>query len=364
MRKRTVQKLAPYKPVSHAGAWTGQQFSNDSSWLHVFTDEQVAEMRAAVAYWSSRGTTFDGVRSPAELLPSLMPLLRLARNELASRGFLLLRGVPVDGLSRDEAATLYWAIGMLVGVGTTQNAAAEFLCPVTDRGVKFGYSKDTNEQNARGYQSRADLNFHCDPTDVVALLCLRKAMSGGLSAIVSSEMIFNIIAEEAPEHLPILMRGFPYDRKGENSGDEAPVTPRIPVFALHGDRVSCRYARSYISGGADKLGTALTADEIAALDFFDGVARRSDVVLHMAFEPGDIQLLNNYTTLHGRTAYEDHADPDQRRFLYRLWLMLDGRPWNAEDDALRYGFARFGNLGRTLEEWRMMQGSKQASKAV
>jgi len=364
MRRRTVQEFADYKPVSHAGAWSPQQFSNDFSWLHVFTAEQVSEMRAVVAYWSSRRTTFDGVQSPAELLPSLMPLMRTARNELASRGFLLLRGVPVGGLSREEAATLYWAIGMLLGVGTTQNAAAEFLCPVTDRGVKFGYSKETNEQNARGYQSRADLNFHCDPTDVVALLCFRKAMSGGLSAIVSSETIFHIIAQEAPEHLPILMRGFPYDRKGENLANEGPVTQRIPVFAFHGDRVSCRYARSYINGGADKLGEALTAEEIAALDFFDGVARRSDVVLHMAFEPGDIQLLNNYTTLHGRTSYEDHVDPERRRFLYRLWLMLDGQPWDAEDDALRYGFARFGNLGRTLEEWRMIQGGKQASVSV
>lgn len=359
-----MPKFTPYKPVSHAGAWSPKQFSDDLSWLHVFTDEQVAEMRAAVAIWRSRGTTFERVQSPAGLLPSLVPLAKIARNELASRGFLLLRGVPVDELSRDEAATLYWAIGMLIGVGTTQNAAGEFLCPVTDRGVKFGYSKETNEQNARGYQSRADLNFHCDPSDVVALLCLRKAMSGGLSAIVSSETIFNIIAQEAPEHLPILMRGFPYDRKGENWVTEGSVTPRIPVFALHGDRVSCRYARSYINGGADKLGVALTAHEVAALDFFDSVARRSDVVLHMAFEPGDIQLVNNYTALHGRTSYQDHADPEQRRFLYRLWLMLDGQPWDAEDDALRNGFARFGNLGRTLEEWRVIQGGKRASVSV
>ena len=106
--------------------------------------------------------------------------------------------------------------GKLLGVGTTQNAAGDFLCPITDRGVKFGYTKETNAPNARGYQSRADLNFHCDPTDVVALLCLRKAMSGGLSAIVSSETIYNVIAEEAPQHLPVLSQGFAYDRKNEN----------------------------------------------------------------------------------------------------------------------------------------------------
>ena len=345
-----------YLPVSHPGAWRPSQFTADTSWLHIFTDQQVVEMRNAVADWRARGLTFDAIHSVEEQLPSLVPLMQTAKDELATRGFLLLRGLPVREFSDQESATLYWAIGKLLGRGTTQNAAAEFLCSVTDRGVKFGYSRGTNEQNARGYQSRADLNFHCDPTDVVALLCLRKALSGGMSAIVSSETIYNIIAEEAPQHLPILTRGFPYDRKNENFSTEEPITTRIPVFKRQGDRMSCRYARSYINGAAEKLAEPLTAEEVAALDYFDTVARRSDIVLHMAFEPGDIQLVNNFTTLHGRTSYVDHPNPEQRRFLYRLWLMLDGQPWDGESDALRYAFARFGNLGITLDEWRVRQG--------
>ena len=187
-------------------------------------------------------------------------------------------------------------------------------------------------------------------------------MSGGLSAIVSSETIFNIIAEEAPQHLPVLLRGFPYDRKNENFPEEEPVTPRIPVFDRNDDRVSCRYARSYINGAAEKLAQPLTAQEVAALDYFEAVSRRSDVVLHMAFEPGDIQLLNNYTTLHGRTSYEDHPEPERRRFLYRLWLMLDGQPWEGEGDPLRHAFARFGNLGLSLAEWRSRRTGKQAAE--
>ena len=353
---------AMYLPVSHPAAWRPGQFSGDTSWLHSFTDRQVEQMRNAVALWRSLGLTFDAIHSPQDQLSSLVPLMQTAKAELATRGFLLLRGLPVAEFSDKEAATLYWAIGMLLGRGTTQNAAGEFLCPVTDRGVKFGYTQATNAQNARGYQSRADLNFHCDPTDVVALLCIRKAMSGGLSAIVSSETIFNIIAEEAPQHLPVLLRGFPYDRKNENFPEEEPVTPRIPVFVRHDDRVSCRYARSYINGAAEKLAQPLTAQEVAALDYFEAVSRRSDVVLHMAFEPGDIQLLNNYTTLHGRTSYEDHPEPERRRFLYRLWLMLDGQPWEGEGDPLRHAFARFGNLGLSLAEWRSRRTGKQAAE--
>ena len=44
------------------------------------------------------------------------------------------------------------------------------------------------------------------------------------------------------------------ERKGEECSGEAPVTPCIPAFVRHGDGVSCRYARSYLIGGAQKLG--------------------------------------------------------------------------------------------------------------
>ena len=47
----------------------------------------------------------------------------------------------------------------------------------------------------------------------------------------------------------------------------------------------------------------------------------------MTFEPGDIQLVCNHSTLHSRTAYEDYEEPERRRHLLRLWLACaDGPP--------------------------------------
>jgi hypothetical protein len=40
----------------------------------------------------------------------------------------------------------------------------------------------------------------------------------------------------------------------------------------------------------------------------------------MDFAPGDIQLLNNFVTLHTRRAYEDWPEPERKRHLLRLWL--------------------------------------------
>jgi hypothetical protein len=37
----------------------------------------------------------------------------------------------------------------------------------------------------------------------------------------------------------------------------------------------------------------------------------------------DVQLLSNHTVLHSRSAYEDHAEPEKKRHLLRLWLSFD-----------------------------------------
>lgn len=341
-----------FAPVATPAAWKAEDFANDLSWLHVFTKIQLDEIRHAVSLWRAQALSFGDIREPERLLPSWVQWAAQIKVELASRGFVLLRGLPVEEMSDEDAARAYWAVGMLLGTGVTQNAKGDLVCPVTNAGVDFGYSGSAAQRNVRGYMSNADLNYHCDPTDIVGLLCLRKAKAGGESTIVSTSSIYNRIAEQHPGHMSVLMRGFHYDRKGEQLSDEQLITARIPVFVRHDQRVSCRYARSYLLGGAEKLGIALTDAERAAIDCFDSVARSEDLVLRMAFEPGDIQLLNNCTTVHGRTAYEDHPDPERRRYLYRLWLMMNSeRPWNEESEVMRHAFARFGNLGLSRDEW-------------
>jgi hypothetical protein len=40
----------------------------------------------------------------------------------------------------------------------------------------------------------------------------------------------------------------------------------------------------------------------------------------MDLQPGDIQLINNYTILHSRTGFVDGPEPHQQRHMLRLWL--------------------------------------------
>ena len=349
--------IADHQPVEGPSVWRGCDFDADASWVHALDTSQQAALVGVARQWERQGRDFRSLRSSEafKALDALRPLAATVKREVQSRGFVLVRGVPVADMSATQIQLAYWAIGLLLGQGLTQNARADFLCPVTDMGVDFGYSGAESQRNVRGYQSKADLNYHCDPSDMVSLLCVRKAVSGGRSSIVSTPAIYNEIVRRHPEHLPVLLRGFPYDRKAEQGPHEVPVTERIPVFVRHAQRVSCRYARSYILGGAQKT-QPLSERELAALDCFDAIARRDDMPLYMDFEPGDIQFVNNLTVVHGRTAYEDHADPALRRFLWRLWLQFgDEAPWGEESPVMRWAFARFGELGRSVQEWQQAQ---------
>jgi len=57
-----------------------------------------------------------------------------------------------------------------------------------------------------------------------------------------------------------------------------------------------------------------------ALEAFDALVNDPSNRVEMDFLPGDIQLINNYHVLHGRTEVVDHDEPERKRLLKRLWL--------------------------------------------
>ena len=52
----------------------------------------------------------------------------------------------------------------------------------------------------------------------------------------------------------------------------------------------------------------------------DELCADPDYHVFMELEPGDMQFVNNYHILHGRSAYEDDAATGRQRHLKRLWL--------------------------------------------
>ena len=214
-------------------------------------------------------------------------------------------------------------------------------CSQNGKGHVLGHVKNLGLDYAaaatRGYQTSARLPYHTDSSDIVGLLCLKTAQSGGLSSVVSSTTIYNEVLKRRPDLMPVLMQPFYRTRWGEIPEGKMPWA-EVPVFMPHEGRVISHYVRSAIRKGQDLPGAPQITDlQVEALDLVDSIAADPEVHLDMTFEPGDIQLVCNHGLYHSRTAYEDWPNPEDRRHLLRLWLATPSGRTLPEGLIERYG---------------------------
>ena len=318
MRDESVHR----ERVAAACAWTASELEADGSWIHELGADEIAELESALAASKRCG------KSMLELTKADFPLPRLAARFACmwsqledGRGVVLIRGVPVERYDLEDVQRLYWGIGIHFGIAIAQNSRGDHIGHVRDLGLKWGEIRDG--EVVRGYLTTTNLPFHSDATDLVALLCIQKARAGGTSSIVSSTAIYNALLATAPHLLDVLFRGFYYSLRGEGSGGVAQVSShRVPLFSYYDGKLSGRYVRKTIETAAEVGGVRLNDEEVEALDAVDRLARSDALRFDMQFEPGDIQILNNYVTFHSRTDYEDHAEPHLKRHLLRMWLQV------------------------------------------
>jgi hypothetical protein len=167
------------------------------------------------------------------------------------RGFVLVRGVPVERYGERDATLAYWGLGLHLGRAVSQNAAGDVLGHVRDLGVAPG------DPTVRLYKTREQLGFHTDGADVIGLLCLRPARSGGTSRIASSAAIYNEILRRRPELVATLYEAFPFDRNGE----ERPGEP--PFFSIPLCRYGDGWLRTFTSVGTSATRSATPARRVS-----------------------------------------------------------------------------------------------------
>src|SRR6266481_3834535 len=170
--------------IRHPSAWYGRDLVNDSSWIVHLRPDHLAEIAAAIGSVTRRGLPFAALTKDDFPLPTLGPQLRQWQDEIVNgRGFYVLRGLNTEAYSDEQVGTIFWAMGLHLGRAVTQNPKGDLLGHVYDHGRRYG------DIDVRGYETSAHLPFHTDSGDIVGLLCLRRAASGGLSSVVSAVTI-------------------------------------------------------------------------------------------------------------------------------------------------------------------------------
>jgi hypothetical protein len=308
----------PEHPIDGAATWLGTDLqAHPEQWMYSITETDAAELIGAVEVVKKRGTPLERISPRGFPLPTFGPKLqRFVRQIADAWGFVLLRGFPVDGLNLEEIRAMYFGALTHMGVPVAQSVRNELLTSVRAEG--------DGARARRPYQTNMYLDYHSDMADLVGLLCINPAKTGGISRIMSASAVHNIVQRERPDLLSVLYEEpYYYSWQNEQSADQPPYY-WAHIFSWFQERLDTRLAVTAIRAAQEKVPECprMTEDQGKALEFVLQVQRdhESELVLDMSFQPGDVQVLDNSKVWHGRTAYEDFEEPDRRRHLLRVWL--------------------------------------------
>lgn len=316
-------------PITAPSAWKGSELAQDDTWIFHLSDASLSDIADALARCHA-----SGVKAP-DMAKEHFPVKGQLKEDIAffceelenGRGFILIRGLNKAGYDEEDLSTIYYGIGLHMGIPVSQNPKGDML------GVVASVA-DPNQRDSRVYETNTYLPYHTDLSDVVGLLSIRKAKSGGMSSLVSAVTVYNEILNKHPEYIGLLYRPLYYNHLGED------LPSLTPLFSFHNGKLACRYLRKYIEDGHAIRNVKLSTVEIEALDLIDSIIHDKTISMDMMLEAGDIQFANNYTVMHSRTRFEDDDDPEKARRLLRLWLKMPNARSLAPEFPGRNGIPR------------------------
>lgn len=338
-----------FEPITLPSAWNGSYLSqNPHIWMYELTDSDKATIDAGVRHFQGLNKTMEEMK--VQDFPVSEEFLRKIQDwkrELTGqgRGFQVLRGVPVKEWTMKQSEIFFFALGKYLG-----NPGAQDI-----EGSLLGHVKNIGETGKveRPYRKSVDIAYHCDGADIVGLLCMHSAKSGGASRIVSSVTAYNELLKH-PRGQEYVHRLFGkvllFTRKTFG------LSPYLPVYPLRQDgRGVLRsywnqefYLKSYRHPENGTLTENGRADPfvVEAVEAYDAILNRDitlarareerllgmrsqeegaagetqqeqqqekqeqseELGLSMYLQQGDVQLVSNHFVLHARTEFTDYTD--------------------------------------------------------
>jgi Taurine catabolism dioxygenase TauD, TfdA family len=322
---------APLQPVVDPAGWSPGDLGPVETWSYRITERDIGELSDAVASVRRNRIPIEGVARDNFPLKSFADVLTDVRRELIDgRGIVMLQNFPIDRFDREAQAIAYLGLGTYIGHTMSQNRQGHILGHVKDLGGDYA------DPNTRGYMTRAEMLFHADACDYVGLLCLHGAKRGGDSRVASSVTVYNRILERRPDLAEVLCENFYRSRSGEVNPGEDPWFVQ-PIFSFVDGYFSATGAGAAIDKAQKLPGVPpYTPAQLEAVELYRKTV--DECAIDIGFEPGDIQFLNNFVTLHTRREYEDWPEESRKRHLLRLWLSdPNGRPIPKEQREGRSG---------------------------
>ena len=241
-------------------------------------------------------------------------------------GFAIVDRLPVDRWSLASSRAIWWLLASLVARPVAQKWDGTSIYDVTDLGKPPGNGMRPDVTNYE-QNFHTDNSYNNEPPHYVGLLCVRTAMEGGVSGIVSFATAHEEMRKRHPELLDRLFKPFYFDRQREHAPDDV-MTTHHPMFErlseAGGDKIVARLSRFQVTNGHKIAGTPLDNEGVAALEAFEAILNEPGLAARFHFEPGQMQLIDNRALGHKRTGFRDWPEAERKRLLVRLWLRDTG----------------------------------------
>ena len=268
------------EPVRGPAVWTGADLAISPWWGVMLSDEDIDDLVKATATamehveWRAPGVPEAPAKEHFPLGPSMTAKLAGLSDEIEfGKGLAMVRNMPVDDarLSDDDLALMYLGVSVHIGHVVMQSSSGL-------RSVSRGYgmplgrvqAEMTGETPKGGKQTNNHFRLHTDRCDVISLMSLRTAPTGGASRVCSAPAVYNAILERSPELAKALTE--PIDRiwEGENGYFRLPVLGLTPTGQFT-TQISPSYVENAQFLPAETGAVKASEVQVAALDAIEEV---------------------------------------------------------------------------------------------
>lgn len=329
-----------HRPTGRS-VWIGKDLHHTTDWLYQFSPKAIAEIDDTLA--RLKGVDVLSITRKDVPFTAMAADLRRLKEEIGTgRGFVIMRGLSPEKYSTDDLAKVFWGIGTHFGVAEVQSFLGDRLGDIIDLS-----DEEPDPRKRRGYHSGGEQETHTDSGDMVAMLSICMAKSGGASRLISAHAVHNLMLDYCPGLLQQYYDGF-FIRRADSdaaaAGQPALSAHRVPAYSYKDGWLNCSFVRGYVERAIAAGDIKVNPVELAAMDAYEAFSNHPDLRFEHMLYPGDMQFFNNRTVLHGRAGYEDYPERERRRHLLRLWLSVpdwprlpDSQHTHSDEDKVNWG---------------------------
>ncbi len=228
-------------------------------------------------------------------------------------GFGVIKGLNNSKLSSNQKEIVYWMAASVLGTLLEQNAQGDIRYEVRDKGKKMEEGGRYSESRQAGVLHTDAIQWDNSP-EIIGLLCLHPAMSGGESVVMSAYSLHNRLLKDNPHLLEVMYSPFPFETRksgGEVSTIQKPIFQYSPKTGLRFE-----YIGTYVPLDS------LTNEQKKAKELLDKTLEDKTLAVDIGkLEAEEMLFFMNHRLAHGRgSEFVNYPEPEKERIMVRAWL--------------------------------------------